>query len=412
MNRSIKLAFAVIFVLAYCAACRAESWDEVKALAEKHNNELAASKKLVQAYEWSYKRAYSGFLPHLSANASMTESENSESDEPEKSYSLGLSATQSIFNGMQNIWGLETAYSDYQYYLASFRNTEANVYYDVRSAFIDLLVAGKNVDLLRQILEQRKENSRLIKLRYESGNEDKGNLMQTQADEADAKYNLSVAESELKLAKLKLSQLLSAEVVSAEADLAVESVQLEDIEALTEQSPAYIMAEYQLESAEIAKKSAISGFLPSLSLSGNWNKRGDEWPPEDTESRSWSLNLSYSFFPGGSNFVDAVIYDLRLEKAKQDFEKSTKETRYSIEEAYENFKNSVQALEVKEFALKASGTRAKIGKAKYLNGLLTFDEWNRIEDEYISAQNGLLSSRRNALMAEASWLKSYGGYVK
>ncbi len=408
-----RKAFITFVILTFLASpSGAIEWPEVLELTAKNNNDLIGSKKQMESSEWTYKKAYTNFLPQISANMSMTEDLTASGTSPagSKTYSYGLNVSQSLFKGMDNIYGLESAYADYEYYKASFVNTEASVYYGVRSAFIELLVAEKNVELLTKIYEYRKENSDLIKLRYESGKEDKGNLMRTEADEDEAEYNLNSVKRDLKLAKLKLSQLLGEKVDGAEGKIELQNPPAVDFDELLKKTPSFVMAKYQLKSAEIAKKSTISGFLPNVSLSGRWNKSGDEWPPEN-ENSSWSLSLSYSFFPGGSNFIDPIIYDLKLDKAKEDFENTVKDARYSLEEAYDGFLDSMEALKVKETHLEAAKERAKIARAKYLNGLMSYNDWDKIENDYVTAQRTVLSYKKAALMAEAAWYKSYGGYI-
>ncbi|MBI5399502.1 TolC family protein [Candidatus Saganbacteria bacterium] len=117
-------------------------------------------------------------------------------------------------------------------------------------------------------------------------------------------------------------------------------------------------------------------------------------------------------FPGGGNFADRAIYGLFLDKAREDFAKKQKELYYDIKSAYEGFKNAVEVYQVQKNYLNSSVERAKIAAAKYLNGLITYDEWDRLQTQYISDQTGLLSSQRAVLAAEADWLKSYGGRVK
>jgi outer membrane protein TolC len=62
--------------------------------------------------------------------------------------------------------------------------------------------------------------------------------------------------------------------------------------------------------------------------------------------------------------------------------------------------------------LAASKERAQITQVKYMNGLVNYDEWYRIENTYIQAQKTLLSSQKSAYVAEALWNKTYGGWVK
>jgi outer membrane protein TolC len=322
-----------------------------------------------------------------------------------------VNATQYLFKGTEGIYGIQSAYANVEYKMAGLQAARASVLYDLRSAFIDLLYAQENIVLSEKILKQREQNSRLIQLRYDSGKEDKGNLMTTQADEAQAKYDLSAAERDLKLARLKLSQLLRSDVAEVEGSDGLQVPAEPVFDELLKETPSYVTARKQLEMAELSQKASVSGFLPSLSLSGSYRNKGSEWPP-DEESKSWSINLSYPFFPGGGNIADRAAAGADLDQAREEFDKGIKDLRYSLEESYESFRGALDSLEISKISLAAAEERSKITNVKYLNGLTSYDEWYRIENAYIQAQKQLLASKKSALLAEADWHKSYGGYVQ
>ncbi|MCX5725639.1 MAG: TolC family protein [Candidatus Saganbacteria bacterium] len=410
-NKNFIILLVLCCVFLFSSAALPITWDEVRAIGERSSNQLKSAEKQVESSEWSYRRAFSTFLPQLSASAGMTESGLGSVEGTSKSYSYGLSATQYLFKGLEDIYGVQSSYANLEYSKADLRAVKASVLYDLRVAYVDLAVARENVKLLEQIYSQRKENSKLIKLRYDSGREDKGNLMSTQASEAQAFYDLNVSKRDMELAVLKLSQLLNAkttaEVESVEPGVA-EKINFDE---LIGNVPEYVKAEKQLEMAELSQNETISGFLPSLSLSGNYSKRGGEWPP-DTENKSWSLNISYNFFPGGSNIADRAISAANLEKAREDFKKSAKDLRFGLEEAFNYLGNALEALKVASLSQSASTERERITVVKYLNGLIGYDEWSRIEDTYIQAQKSVLGAKKNALLSEAAWHKEYGGWVK
>ncbi|KPJ66101.1 hypothetical protein AMJ44_08985 [candidate division WOR-1 bacterium DG_54_3] len=408
MRRTVLFFFLIVALSGHAFAL---TWGEALVMAEQKSHDLISAEKELEASEWAYRKAISAFLPQLSASAGMTETINSTNSADSRSYSYGLSATQYLFKGTEGIYGIQGAYANVEYKNASLQATRALVLYDLRSAFIDLLYAQENILLSEKILKQRQQNSRLIQLRYDSGKEDKGNLMTTQADEAQAKYDLSAAERDLKLARLKLSQLLQSDVAEVEGAGELQAPTEPIFDELLEKTPSYATARKQLEMAELSQKASISGFLPSLSLSGSYRNKGSEWPP-DEESKSWSLNLSYSFFPGGSNIADRAIAGADLDQAREEFDKGVKDLRYSLEDNYESFRGALDALEISRISLAAAEERSKITNVKYLNGLTGYDEWYRIENTYILAQKQLLSSKRSALLAEAAWHKSYGGYVQ
>ncbi|MBN2058404.1 MAG: TolC family protein [Candidatus Saganbacteria bacterium] len=402
-----KILACLIIAGIFVSSASALTWSEAVSLAEQDSNELISARKKLESAEWSYKRSYSSFLPQVSGSVSLSES-GSPSD---KSYSYGLSASQSLFQGMAGIYGIQSAYTDLQYTEASLRSTRASVLYELRSAFIEVATAQENVKLSEQILKQRQDNTCLIQLRYDSGKEDKGNLMGTKADEAQAKYDLASAKRELKLARLKLSQLLQRDIDEVQAELSLKQPEEQDITGLVSAAPAYVMAKKQLESAQLAQQATISEFLPSVSLRGSYSKSGSDWPPTSS-SKSWSLSVSLPIFPGGSNIADRAIYGAKLAQAEEDFKLAVKDLEYSLLETLEEFNSALEALEVRRISLAAAKERAEISRVKYLNGLTTYEFWEQIENAYIQAQKSLLTSQRSAVLAEALWYKSYGGYVK
>ncbi|MCX5750721.1 MAG: TolC family protein [Candidatus Saganbacteria bacterium] len=341
------------------------------------------------------------YLPQLSASAALGQTTSGTLAATTNSSSYGLNVSQTLFSGMDNYYNYLSAKASYDYYQAAQQKTEADVFNKLRQTFVDLAIAEENITLQKQILERRTNNSDLITLRYDSGKEDKGAMMRTKADQADARFNLDSAQRGKVLAKLKLSQLLSAEVDGADGQLLFSLPALPVFDKLLSAAPAYQMAGKQLENADISYKQTISGFLPSVSLSGSTRMSGTNWPPTGS-SNSWSLSVSYPFLPGGSNITSRVQYAAQYDKAKQDFINTQNNLKYAIESAYRDFLDAAEAEEIAKIYVDASAERAEIARVKYLNGLIWYDEWDRIENDYISAQKTWIARRKAA----------YGGYVQ
>lgn len=409
-NKYILWLAAAVSAFLISTASYAETWPGTFALAKKNNNELKSAEKNLEAYEWSYKKSLTSFFPKLSASASIGKTETGSSSANSASY--GLSATQSLFSGFGNINAARGAYAQMEYARADLIQKTSGVLYDVRTAFINLLIAEKDLMLQEEILSRREGNAKLINLLYESGKEDRGNFMLTLADVESSKTSVAQAKRNLELAKLKLSQLTGTEITKAEdSDADIKILGNAELRTISETSPSYAMAGYTFDMAAISADEASAGLLPDVSLSGNIRKSGSDWPPQ-TESKSWSLNFSYSFFPGGSNIAEKVIKEISKEKARQTFEQSKKDIFYATRSAYDNFSNKIEALNVKDLYLKASTERAKIARTKYLNGLMSYDDWDRTENSYISAEKDYLSAQKESMAAEAAWHNSYGGWIK
>ncbi|MCX5748838.1 MAG: TolC family protein [Candidatus Saganbacteria bacterium] len=400
-----------IFPFLLCPSSFALSWKDVTSLTENNNNSIKSAQKQAESSYWQYNRAMTAFLPQISASLGGSKTNNSATSTLTKSYSYGVSASQSLFTGFKNIFNLQSAYAQWQSDKANLDSTRSQVYYDLRSAYVNLLTAQQNVELQKKIVERRKSNTRLIGLRYKSGIEDKGNYLMTQADEGQSVYRLSSAKRDVELAALKLSQITGSDIATVE-DISIPG-KLTDIDykTLTETSVGYRTAKYSLELADINRKSTVNEFLPSVSVSGNYSKSGSSWPPSN-DSSTISLNMSYSLFPGGSNITDYFINGIKYDKALQDFENSKKNIRYGIEQTALGFNDSLERLSADRTSASASGERAEITQAKYLDGLVTFDEWNRTENDGIQAQITALNSKKTALVSQAAFYNSYGGIIK
>jgi len=398
----IFLVFGAIF-----SQVSAMTWDEVITHASQRSNDIKSAQKQLEAYRWNYYKSYSSFLPQMSASYS----QGGLFVSSEASYSYGLSVTQNIFSGLSNYYENRSAAVTLDYYQSSLQSTRASLYYTLREAFINLFVAQENIKVQNQIKVMREKNLRMIQLFYESGKEDRGTLMRTQAQLDEANFNLTSAKRQLEIARLKLSQIIENDIASAEGKMDYSLTLMPDVDNLSKSSPVYRMAKNSYDLADISQKATWSEFLPTVSLSGSYQKSGNNWPPS-TSSKSVSLNVSYAFFPGGSNFADRAVQSYLLDKAREDFYKAEKDIFYTIEKAYIDYRDAIDAFKLKNTYLSASKERANIAQLKYLNGLTNYYEWDQIQNEFINNQIGVLNYQKSALLAEASWYKSYGGWVE
>jgi len=406
----MRKLFVGLFLIAFACQSWALTWSRVVALGAERSHDIKSAQDQLEAYRWSYYRSYSSFLPQVSASLSIGESTGSSGDSYSDSY--GLNVRQSLFSGTTNYYNARSAAVNLDLYSANLQSTMADYYNQVRQGFVDLFIAQNNLAVQRKIRQSRESNLRMIQLLYDGGTEDKGNYLRTKSQLASADYNIAAAMRQLELAQLKLSQLIGADVSSAEGELAAVTVaSLPDFENIMKSAPANIVARSQLELSEISQKASLSGFLPTVSLNGSYQKSGNSWPPTNS-SKSLSLSVSLPIFPGGSNIADRVIAGLQLNKAREDFAKSQKDLYYNIRQAYNGLKDAIEAYNVQKTALNASAERARIAQASYINGLISYIDWDTIQNDYISNQSSLLNFQRNMLVAEANWYKSYGGWVK
>ncbi|MBP5297473.1 MAG: TolC family protein, partial [Bacteriovoracaceae bacterium] len=80
----------------------------------------------------------------------------------------------------------------------------------------------------------------------------------------------------------------------------------------------------------------------------------------------------------------------------------------TLQNAYQTFKQARQKVKVFQAFVDAGLVRANIARTKYNNGMMTFDEWDKIESDLITNQKNLLQSQRDLSLAAAAWEKALG----
>ncbi|MDR0485407.1 MAG: hypothetical protein LBH29_01620, partial [Elusimicrobiota bacterium] len=56
----------------------------------------------------------------------------------------------------------------------------------------------------------------------------------------------------------------------------------------------------------------------------------------------------------------------------------------------------------------ASQIQAEISERKYVNGLISYQDWYSIENDYINSQIQFLDAKRNSALEEVKWKKFKG----
>jgi outer membrane protein TolC len=386
--------------------------------ASLHNLELKQARAQLKEAGYFKKQAAGRFLPSVSAGASANQSGNGGSfsglldDGTSTSYGMNLSLSENLFNGFKDKASYDSASAQKTQAEASLRQAQAQLAYDLRRAFNNLLYVQQQVLLLEDIAKRQKTNTSMVELHYESGKENKGSFLNSQAAAAQADYEVIQARRSLRLAQREINRiigrsLLEATCVEGVFDVAPPPAEPPDFKALSGEVPSVVLARAQVKSAKSQVTSSKGEFLPSLNASGSLSRSGDEWAPQNASWRA-GLSLSLPLFSGGDN-----VYGLKSAKSKRDraetsLEATMLDAALSIENAYWSFLNAVGYTEVQAKYLSSVQVQEEVAQAQYKNGLLSYQNWDQIVGSLVSRRKSELQSRRDAKNAEAQWDLSRG----
>lgn len=383
--------------------------------AAENNPDLAASYAAAQKARFDYRASYGDTLPQLSANAQSSRSHtpggSSDGGATSDNASYGVSASQSLFTGGKNRAAVNQAYANLQSAEADLLDARATLSYNVWSAFAQLLYAQEQVALARSIAKRRHDNLDLIRLRYEGGRENKGALLLIQASARDADFGVAQAGRNLRVAQRQMARTLG----RRETDAIQVAGQLEagqpsgeaDFDALALETPTHRKAVAQLRFARAGLDSAKSQYYPELSANASASKTGENWMPDQDE---WflGLTLTYPFFSGGKSIMNVRGAEALILQYEQNQKATDAQLALNLEQALADYENAVEQTDVQSGFLNAQEVRAEIARSQYASGLFSFEDWDRIENDLISAQKDYLSRRLNAVIAEANWEKVQG----
>lgn len=433
----IKTSSAIILILfliispAIAGAEEMVSWSDcVKEAKKNHPDLISAIEKIKQA-KATKEITRSAYLPQLDFDASevttkkpsfgvagssvelVSSSSSGSGNNRTTTYQYEATAQQLLFDGFKTSFDLssnERTIKAQKYY---YDVTSSNVRLRLRTAFVNLLTAQEYVNVTKDIETRRKQTLELVRLRYEGGREHKGSLMTSQANLAQAIYDVAQATRDIYLYQRQLTKELGRSgfvLMTASGNLEIkdEARVLPNFENIAGTNPLLQQLIEQKEAAKFGLKSAYANFFPQVYANGSMGNTGTTWPP-DKNQYSIGTSVNFSIFDGGNKFALVDKAKGALGQAQADERSGRDGVIYTLANTWTKLQNTTDTVEVQRKVLEAAQERARISQAEYGIGLLLYDNWIIIEDNVVSAKKSYIAAQNAAMIAEANWIQAKGG---
>ncbi|MFM6929495.1 MAG: TolC family protein [Bdellovibrio sp.] len=414
-----RMCFIVVSLLSCSSMVWAQqplSFQDCLALVKRNNADLQYSEESYKSSQYQIDASKSGYMPQVSASLGYAKSGNNSSiasTSTGDSYTAAITASQNLFNGFADSAKVDQARGQSRVSEASLRSTKSQVSYDLKSAFATALYAKDSLKITEDIIKRRNDNMRIVELRYDSGRENKGSLLLSQAyfkqaklDNLKAQHNREVSQSDLKkVTGLNVSESLE---IKDDIPLNTPSAVNPDFNAIATGTPDRQKYEAQIEVSQGALESTKSGFFPSLDLTGSVGQIGQNFYPNDYDRWSVGATLTLPLFSGGKDYYSTKSVASQLYAAKANLAGIEGSLLSTLKRAFATYVESVEQVAVDEAFLTAARTRADIARSKYNNGLMSFEDWDNIENDLINKTKSYITSKRDRIIAEASWEKAQG----
>ncbi|NDE16472.1 TolC family protein [bacterium] len=383
-----------------------------------NNPQLRAAAATADRARAQESTAAGNFLPSVSLSASRTRDvadvtsnlTGISGKETNWDSSLGVTVKESLFNGLSDLSRLRQAAASRG--SASFNQEKTN--FEVASAmgtaFIQSVYGNSSIKLQKDLLDRRQSNLRLVQLRFEGGRENKGAMLRSQAAFAQTRYELSQAEGARRVKLLQLAGIMGrrdSAGLEVEGDLPSAGPVTMPDSFDVESHPAVRAAAMQSVAAGHSVEVVRGRFFPEVSASaffGKSSNNGNSWKSDARVGVSVSMPLD----------VNASIRDeLRAAtadkvQAESQLASVVSDIRNQVASARQDVQDASDRIIALTSALAASRVQAEIARSQYSLGLVSFQDWDMVENDLISNEKSMLAGRRDLALAKVALARALG----
>lgn len=391
------------------------TWGDCVALAARKNPVLTASEYAQAASRATYVSSYDGIMPSINLTNTYNRNNtiNGVAIGQQQTYEAAATASWNLIN-MAAVASIRTAGATYSQAQANLRLASATLRYNLFVAFVNAYFAKRNIDVQKDILVIEKKNAEEVSLRYSSGDEYKGSMMNANALYLGQLINVYQSERSWRAAVATLGQQLGFdEFTEVAVTGTLVAQQPPNFPANMDQflaiRPDVAVQEAVVKSAHASLASSEAPLYPTLS--GTFS-RYRENPYEFPSERFWTVGATLSYPIFGSGPI-SVLYNVKAAKntlANQ--ENTLRAVRVAavanLENTWANYANAVDQAVGQEALTKSYRQRNSEGEVRYASGLLSFDNYQVIITQWVTAEQQLLTAQQQAVTAQAAWEQSLG----
>jgi outer membrane protein len=434
-QRRILTALRVMLCGAFCAAvpreAAAETIETALAKAYENNPQLNAQRAIVRQTDENVPTALSGYRPNVSANASVgrqytdTRQEipplppalpggvSFEAKGLSTPHSVGLTGTQTLFNGEQTANKVREAESQVSAARETLRMMEesvllaaASIYMDVSRDSANLEVQQNNVRVLQRTLTDTKN-------RYSAGQVTSTDVAQAEAQLAAGEATLHAAESTLMTTRANYRRIIGVEpenlAAASPVDRLAPSTLNSAIALGIAENPTVVAALYGVDVAQLQVKIAEGALWPTLV--GQYSVQQQYYPQLLTPNlftNAVSLNLSIPIYQGGAEYSAIRLDKENLGQQRLNVDQVRDQTRANVVQAW----GQLQAAKAQvEAAVRQNDAaeRALTGvRNEAMAGQRTTQDVLNAEQALVNARQSLLVAQHDRVVASYSLLSAVG----
>ena len=419
---------AIAGIALWAPLAHADTLDGALVLAYQNNPTLNSQRASVRATDEGVPQALSGYRPRVTFNGTVGSQYTDSTTRSQtlgfgNTYtqlsgnmtpsSLGVTATQTLYNGFQTANRTRQAESQVQAARETLRVTEQVVLLSAVTAYMNLLRDTAILDLQRRNVEVLQEQLRQTRDRFNVGEVTRTDVAQSESRLAAGRSQVLSAEATYKASVATYRQVIGVEPGKLAPGSPVDRFSPRDltgsIGVATATHPQVTTAEYNLDAALQQVKVAEGALYPTLSVQGNVQQAYESSLLQlRTFNASVIGQLTVPIYQGGAEY--SLIRQaketmgqrrLDLDTARDQVRQNVVQSWGQLDAAKANIEATQAQVQASEIALNGVREEARVGQRTTLDVL-------NAQQELVNARVSLVSAQRDRVVASFTLLAAVG----
>ncbi len=409
----------------------AETIETALAKAYQNNPQLNAQRAIVRQADEGVPQALSGYRPTISANASVgreyTDTKQQippippnlpngisfEAKGLSTPTSVGLSGTQTLFNGERTANSVRKAESQVSASRETLRMMEqsvllaaATVYMDMSRDTANLQVQQNNVRVLDRTLQDTRN-------RFNAGQVTATDVAQAEAQLAAGQATLHAAESTLMTTRANYRRIIGVEPAGLSPASPVDRLAPSTLNAAValgiQENPSVTAALYGVDVAQLQVKIAEGALWPTLV--GQYSIQNQYEPQLLTPhlfTNTVALNLSIPIYQGGAEYSAIRLDKEAVDQQRLDVDQVRDQTRADVVQAWGQLQAAKAQVEAATRENEAAARALTGVRNEAMAGQRTTQDVLNAEQALVNARQSLIVAQHDRVVASYSLLSAVG----
>ena len=405
------LVLAVGLGTAALAAPPASAETILGALAKAYENnpDLNAARAGLRATDEGVAIARGGYRPNLDATLDYTTTDTRTSSvaATTNTTSLGVTFTQTLFDGFQTRNNVRAAQADVFGGRQDLTDTEMSILLSAAQSYADVVQDRQIVRVRQENIEFLREQRNAAQARFDVGEGTRTDIAQAQAELESARALLLSAEAQLKSSIAIYIQVIGASPDNLQKPQPLNAVlptsAASAVQIGLREHPEILSAQFTVDAAAFAVKAEEGALLPQVSLSGSV-KHSDG----GTDTSSVGATMTLPIYERGITRAEIRQAKETLGQARIQVDSARRQVEQNILTfwaALEASNASIAAnqaqVQAAQLALQGVVEERNVGQSTTLDVLET-------QSNVLSAQESLVESERDAVVNSYSLLSAVG----